>query len=137
MTNPCQRRRRRRWRRKRRKAHLHHQHNTLASRQDVLLTATSFHSISTHAAPPRCARSAGTGNATKHTHTHSDIQAYTGLPLALQSFLFMPKITDLMALSLPRWLNTKPAPHRNTDQLPHSSSDFERSGPLQTRGSDQ
>lgn len=37
----------------------------------------------------------------QHTHTHSHIQAYTGLLLAPQSFLCMPKITDLMAYRFP------------------------------------
>lgn len=50
------------------------------SGQDVQLTASSFHSISTPAAPPCCAGSAGTGNATAHTYTHSDIQASHGPP---------------------------------------------------------
>lgn len=50
------------------------------SGQDVQLTASSFHSISTPAAPPCCAGSAGTGNATAHTYTRSDIQASHGPP---------------------------------------------------------
>lgn len=54
-----------------------------------------------------------------HTHIHSHIQAYTGPPLASQSFLCMPKITDLMAYLFPSgWTRREEAvarPHRNTD----------------------
>lgn len=86
------------------------------SRQDVLMTATSFHSISTPTAS-HSAGSAGTRNAT--THTHSYILAYTGLLLALQSFLCMPKITDLMAYRFPSgWTWSVEAAarlHKNTD----------------------
>lgn len=71
------------------------------SRQDVLMTTTSFHSICSPLQLPYCAESAETRNATRRAHTHSHIRAYTGLLLALQSFLCMPKITDLMAYLFP------------------------------------
>ena len=94
--------------RRRRKALLHHQHTQAHSRQDMLMTATSFHSISTPAAPPRCAGSAGTRNATTHTHTHIYTQSYPGLhrpPSCLAELPVYAKDNWPNGLSLPLWLN--------------------------------
>lgn len=64
-----------------------------------------------------------------HTWGLSDIQARTGLPLALQNFLCMPKITDLMAYLFPTgctWSGeVGNRRHRNTDQIFSSTPEFE------------
>lgn len=71
------------------------------SGQDVLMTATSFHSTSSPAAPLYAQFARTRKLQHTYTHTQSYTQPYTGLPFALQSFLCMPKITDLMAYLFP------------------------------------
>lgn len=104
------RRSRRRMRRRRRKALLHHQHTQalmyigrMCWWQPPASTAFPPLQLHHHHHHHTVQGSAGTRNATTHTHkhTHSHIQAYTGLPPALRSFLCTPKITDLMAYLFP------------------------------------
>ena len=94
----------RRRRRRRRKALLHHQHTQAHSRQDVLMTATSFHSISTPAAPPHCAGSAGTRNATTHTYAQSHPGVHRP-PSCLAELPVYAKDNWPNGLSLPLWLD--------------------------------
>ena len=80
-----------------------HTHTHTHSRQDVLMTATSFHSIS----PPQlhaAQRSAGSRKC--HNARKYMPQSYsgfcTGLPLLPhRASCVMPKITDLMAYLFP------------------------------------